>query len=122
MHAGELDRRVIVEKKVVTPDPVYGTELVTWAPLVVLPGSPPVAAPLWAKVEDARPSRSESVKQGLAVAKNQVTVTLRYRADINSAMRITEIDAPSRVLQIVGGPAQIGRRKWIEVVCETISS
>lgn len=118
MHAGLLDRRITIERKVVTQDPNYGTEVVTWAPLVVLPGSPPVAAPLWANVEDVQPSRSESVIQGLAVARNQVKVTLRYRSDIDSAMRITELDAPARVLQIVGGPAQIGRREWTELMCE----
>lgn len=120
--AGDLDRRIIIERKVSTVDPNYGTEVITWAPLVVLPGSPPVAAPLWANIQDARPSRSESVKQGLAMARNQVTVTLRYRSDIDSSMRITELDAPSRVLQIVGGPAQIGRRHWTELVCEAYSA
>jgi head-tail adaptor len=120
MHAGKLDRKVIIESPLSTPDPVYGTPVISWVPLVTLPGSPPVAAQLWANVADAPPSRSESVKLGLQVARNQVVVTLRYRADITSAMRITEVDAPQRVLQIVGGPAQIGRRRWSECVCEAI--
>ena len=40
MRAGEFDRRVTIEKKVVTQDPSYGTELITWTSL----------ATVWAKV------------------------------------------------------------------------
>jgi head-tail adaptor len=122
MRTGQLDRRVTIEKKVVTQDATYGTETITWTPLVVLPGSPTVAAPFWANVVDVQPSRSESVKQGLALARNQTRVTLRYRSDVDSSMRITVHGDSDVVYQIVGGPAMIGRKEWLEMVCEKYSS
>ncbi len=79
VQAGKLDRQITIERKSVTSDPNYGTEVITWAPLVVLPGSPPVAERFWAEVQDVMPSRSESVLQGLAVARNQTRIRIRWR-------------------------------------------
>ena len=122
MRAGQLDRRITIERKVVTQDATYGSEIITWTPLVVLPGSPTVAASLWANVVDVQPSRSEAVKQGLSVATNQTRVTIRYRSDVDSSMRITVHGDTAVVDQIVGGPAMIGRKEWLEMMCERYSS
>jgi len=112
MYLGVLDRRVNIEQKVVTQDATYGTEVITWTLL----------ATVWANVQDALPSKSESVLQGLAVALNQVRVRIRYRSDVNSAMRITIKGDTDRVLQIVGGPSELGRRDGIEIMCESVST
>jgi len=111
MWLGILDRRVNIEQKSVTQDTTYGTEVVTWALL----------ATVWASVQDSLPSKSESVLQVLAVARNQVRVRTRYRSDIDSSMRITIKGDTDRVLQIVGGPAELGRRDGLEMMCEVIS-
>ena len=116
-----MDCQIIIEYPETGEDTVFGTPVITWQPLVALPGSPRVAAPLWAQIQDALPSNSESVKQGLVVARNQSRVRLRYRSDITSAMRITDV-ATSIVYQIVGGPATIGRNQWTELVVERYSS
>jgi SPP1 family predicted phage head-tail adaptor len=115
VRAGQLDRQISIERKQVTQDPTFGTELVTWVPLA--------SERFWAQVQDALPSRAESVTQGLAVARNQVRVRMRYRDDIDSSMRITVYgDGTNQVLQIVGGPAAIeGRKQFLEMVCERIS-
>ena len=121
--AGTLDRLITIEKKQVTQDTQYGTEIITWVPLAVLPGSPPVAERFWAEVQDALPSRSESVMQGLAVARNQTRIRIRWRSDIDSSMRITVHGDADVVYQIVGGPAEIrGRRRMLEMMCERYSS
>ena len=112
MNVGQLDRRISIEKKVVSKDPDYGTEVIAWALL---------AAP-WANVQDVLPSRSESVQQGLETARNQVRIRFRYRSDVTSAMRIIIRGATDRVLQIVGGPAELGRHEYTEIVCEAYSS
>ena len=122
MRAGQLDRRITIERKVVTQDATYGSEIITWTPLVVLPGSPTVAASLWANVVDVQPSRSEAVKQGLSVATNQTRVTIRYRSDVDSSMRITVHGDTDVVYQIVGGPAMLGRKEWLEMMFERYSS
>ena len=108
-----LDTRITIEYQVSgTPDPTYGTSTITWTPLAVV----------WAEIQDVLPSRSESVVQGLAVARNQTRVRYRYRTDVNSAMRITIRGPVDRVLQIIGGPAEVGGHEYSEVVCEQYSS
>jgi len=121
MQAAKLDRQIGVEKKSVTVDPTYGTELITWVPLSTVSGQPERYR---AEVQDALPSKAESVLMGLAVARNQVRVRMRYRDDIDSSMRITVYgDASNTVLQIVGGPAAVGGRKeLIEMMCERIAT
>jgi SPP1 family predicted phage head-tail adaptor len=121
MRAGELSTQISIEKKSVTTDSTYGTEVIAWVPLVPV-GSPAVAQRFWASVIEELPSRSESVRQGLAVARNQVKITTRYRSDVDSSMRITVHRDGDRVFQIVGGPAMIGRKKFMEFVCERFSS
>jgi SPP1 family predicted phage head-tail adaptor len=112
MTIGNKDRRVEIQYKVITQDPAYGTEVVTWTSLVTV----------WANVEDVPPSRSEAVKTGLAVAINQSKVTIRYRAGIDSSMRLVISRPDPVVYQIIGGPAMIGRYRELEMVCEKISS
>lgn len=106
---GELDRQVEIQYKSVTPDATYGTEIVAWLPLV--------ATPLWAQILDALPSRSESVLQGLAVAKNQSRIRMRWRDDVESSMRIVDLFTDD-VYEIIGGPAMLGRRQYLELQCE----
>ena len=121
--AGTLNRLITIERKQVVQDASYGTEVITWVPLAVLPGSPAVAEKFWAEVQDVLPSRSESVQQGLALARNQTRIRIRWRNDIDSSMRITVHGDADVVYQIVGGPAEIrGRRIMLEMMCEKYSS
>ena len=123
MSAGEVDCQITVEQKSVTRDADYNTEIVEWVPLVAVAGSPVVGERFWAKVQDVLPSRSESVKQGLAIGRNQTRIRLRYRNDIDSTMRVTVHRDTDVVYQIIAGPAFIGSRKdRIEIVCERYSS
>ena len=113
MLIGALDRQVTIEHKVSTPDPDYGTEVITWTKL----------ATVWANVQDALPSTAESVVQGLAVSKRQTRIRMRYRTDIDSSMRVIVHGPVDRLMQIVGGPAEIGQRlEGIEIMCEQFSS
>ena len=123
MRAGGLDRQITIERKQVTQDSSYGTEIITWVPLVAMVGSPTVARRFWAEVQDVLPSRDESVLQGLATGRRRTRIRLRWRADITSAMRVTVHGDVDTVYQIIGGPAEIeGRRERIELLCETYSS
>jgi head-tail adaptor len=113
MNSGQLDREVLIEYPVPGQDPDFGTPTITWTTL----------ATVWANVEDVLPSRSEGVKLGLAVARNQTRVRYRFRTDVTSAMRMTVLGPVNRVLQIIGGPAAIGARdSYNEVMCESVSS
>jgi SPP1 family predicted phage head-tail adaptor len=105
-----MDRRIRIERKVAAPDATYGPGPYTWE----------LVATVWAEVQDGLPSRSESVRSGLAQGRQQTRVRIRHRNDIDSSMRIV---AGARVLQIIGGPAEIGgRRAFIELVCEAYTT
>jgi len=120
--AGKLDRQISIERKQTTQDPVFGTEIVSWVPLVAQAGSPTIAERFWAEVQDVMPSRAEVVQQGLTVARNQTRIRMRWRDDIDSSMRVTVHGDTDTVYNIVGGPAEIdGRKGLIEIVCEKFS-
>jgi len=127
MRAGALNREITIERKAipgdpeyVAPDSTYGTENVRWVPIDgYQAGSPQVAVRMPAEVAAVPPSRSEAVRLGLIVARNQTVVRIRWRDDITITMRVTVHGDSDVVYQIVGGPAEVGGRKeMIELVCE----
>jgi hypothetical protein len=107
-----------------TPDATYGTARGGWVPLDgYAPGSPQVPIRSYGERQDALPSQSESVTLGLAIAKNQVRWRMRWRADIDSSMKITLHGDTDVDYQIVGGLAEIeGRKERIEMMLERFSS
>lgn len=113
MRGSQLDKRITVEAKTVTQDPDYGTEVIAWAA---------IASRIPANVQDTLPSKSERVSEGLRVATQPARIRIRYMSGITSDMRVTIHGESDRVCQIVGGPAEIGRREWLEMVVEAYSS
>lgn len=114
-RAGTLDRMISIDYKVVTQDPQFGTEIITWARLTT--------QPIWSEWMDVLPSRSEATQGALQVARNQSRVRIRYRQGIDSTMRVVlHGDDGDVVHNIIGGPAEIGRKQWLELVCERASS
>lgn len=123
MKATAQIREITVEHKVESTGGLSGRPHIAWAPIAYLPGSPAVAERFQVEVQDILPSRSESVKQGLAVARNQTRIRMRWRADIDSAMRFTLHGDSDVVYQIIAGPVEIGGRKdRIEFIGERVSS
>jgi head-tail adaptor len=112
MKAGVLNTRCRIENKSVTRDPVYGTELVSWV----------TVATVWCHIQDELPSKSEAVKQGLAVATRRSRVRMRYRTGIDSSMRLVINWPTETTFQIVGGPAILGNRDGLELFVEKYSS
>jgi len=107
-----LNKRCRLEYKVVTQDPDFGTELVTWA----------LHAVMHCGVEDVMPSRSEAVKQQLARAVNQTRWQTNFRSDIDSSMRVIIWRPTPVTYQIISGPAEIGDKKRIELMLARYSS
>lgn len=123
MRAGGLSRQITVEMKQISIDPTYGTELITWVPLVADAGSPTVAVRFWAEVQDVLPSRDERLTQGVSIATNRTRIRMRWRNDIDSSARITVHGDTNVLYQIVGGPVEIeGRKERIEMLLERYSS
>lgn len=120
MRAGALDTPVELQFLATgTVDTRTGRALQNWQPLDVAAGSPTTAQYIWAQFEDVRPSRQESVVQGLEVGRRLAKVTIRYRDDVTSAMRIIRRDGSDSVWSIIGGPAMVGRRAFTELLVET---
>jgi SPP1 family predicted phage head-tail adaptor len=107
--ASRLDTRIRIERKIAVADPLYGTETVTWAEF----------ATVWAEVQDVLPSRAERLADSIVIANRPARIRMRHLAGITPDMRVI---VGNRTLQIVSGPAAIGRREGIEIIVEQHSS
>ena len=125
MDAGKRDRQITIEKLKSPPDldPNTGVEIVSWVPLIVLPGSPVIGQRLWAQFKDVSQSRSETVKADVALSSGRAIVNLRYRSGITSAMRVRlHGDGDDVIYQIITDPVMIGRKEETELIVERYSS
>lgn len=111
MNIGTLRDRCRIERHVVGTDPVWGTPLDTWETL----------AEVWCNVQDELPSRSEALKNGLSIATSRARLRIRYRTDIDSAMRVVLLQS-GQVYQIIAGPAVLGVKDGLEMMIERYSS
>jgi head-tail adaptor len=69
----------------------------------------------WAEVQDRLPSKGERTEGGFNLASRPARVRMPYREDITSDMRFVLGD---RIMQIVAGPAELGRRQGLEFMVE----
>ena len=113
MRGSQLDDRVTIERPTQVSTPGYGMQPGPWAV---------VAARIPAQVMDDMPSKSESVQNGLELAKQPARLRIRYMRGLSSDMRVTLHGETDQVFQIVGGPAELGRRRWIEMTLEAYTS
>lgn len=107
MKISKLDRYVRVERKQVTQDPDYGSEVVTWV----------LHKNAWASILDVTTRMQEETNSDLRQLKQPTRVQMRYDANIDVTMRLVVVDT-GRVLNIVSQPAEIGRREAIEFMAE----
>lgn len=99
------DRRITIERRAVTKHAASGSAVETWS----------VYAVKWAERRDGLPSRQDNLQQGLERTSAPVRFRFRHDAGIDSTMRVRD---GAEILQIVGRPAEIGRREWTEIACE----
>lgn len=116
MRGGQLDRRITI----LAPGPdvdggEYGPQPGEYAPIFRGERIP-------ARRVDDLPSNSESIAEGLRLAHRPAKLHIRYRPDITSDMRIIMHDESDKVYEISGGPAEIGRREWIELTIREYST
>ncbi|WP_294391998.1 head-tail adaptor protein [uncultured Sphingomonas sp.] len=108
LAVGRLNRTVRFERRVPLVDPLSAGEE-AWEKV----------ATVRAEVQDKRPSRDERLAEGMRIATRQARVITHYRRDIDASMRMVLDDGS--VMQIVGGPAELGRRQALELVVEEYS-
>lgn len=104
-----LDRRCRVEYPVKSKDTVHGSAVTTWT----------LKAVIWCNIQDVLPSRSEAVKNGLAIGAKQSRLRVRYRTDLDSSMRIV-ID--SNIYQIITDFVEVGKKEYSEAMIERYTS
>jgi head-tail adaptor len=115
MRAGVLDRRITIQRPGVVDDPVYGPQPGGWSDVTN-------AVRIPAQRVDSLPSQSESVQGGLRMADRPARLRIRYMKGLTSDMRIVMHDEDDQIYEISGGPAEIGRREWIEFTIRAYSS
>lgn len=112
--AGVLTKLVRVERPV--PDTsIDGAGSGTWE----------LVAETFAEIQDVLPSRGEKLSGGINLASRPARVRMRWRAGITPDMRIVHgarvIDGAvdysgARIMEIVAGPAELGRRDGLELM------
>ena len=109
MNTGDLNRRILFQRKVAAPGfASAGKE--AWEAATSL---------LWAQVQDVLPSRSEKLAEGMSIASRPARIRIRYREGITPDMRILY---GARTMQITAGPAELGNRDWLELMAEDYST
>jgi head-tail adaptor len=104
ISAGMLDRLIRIEAPQADTS-FAGAGSGTWTLL----------AEVWAQVRDTLPSRAEKVGDGINMATRPARVRMWFRDDVTPAMRFVSGD---RIMQIVSGPAELGRREGVEFMVE----
>lgn len=121
IDAGTLDRKVRFQRKAGGDDPMDAGEE-GWV----------LVAELSAQVQDMLPSRGERLSEGMTMSTRPARVRLRYRPEITSDLRLLVgkmVEGPDgepvwrtdRVMQIVAGPVELGRRAGMELMAADYS-
>ncbi|WP_047866756.1 phage head closure protein [Sphingomonas paucimobilis] len=79
---------------------------------------PATPGKIWAEVRDILPGRGDELADGLTYSKRPARIRIRYREGVTGKMRFI---FDGRVLQIVAGPAEIGRRYLLEFSAQEYS-
>lgn len=114
MRAGKYRHLCRIEAPVAAKDATYGAATPTWST---------VADRVWCEKQDVLPARAESQGSALVLSRQPARLRMRYRTDVDSAMRIVMLTPGGEVIhQIIGGPAELGHQEQIELLIERISS
>ena len=103
------DEKVTIEHLVGTKDPVYGTDIQSWVPLLVR---------YWANVQDALPSRSEQAGNGVRVSARPARLRMQGAGAVTTEMRAVMHNRGDLVMQIIAGPALLNDRVHYEFQLE----
>lgn len=107
IRAGELDKRIRIERPI-ADNSFDGAGSGSWD---LVAGAEAVAA----SVVDSLPRRAEKESDGITTSTRSARVRMRYRPDITPDMRFVH---GTRVMMIVSGPAELGRRGGLEFMVE----
>ncbi len=116
--ASERDQMVRIEHPI-ADDSFDGAGSGSWQPVGLE----------WVGIVDALPSRSEQLAEGISITSRPARVRMRFRDGVTTAMRLvllrwdgTAWVPAARIMQIVSGPAVLGRREGLEFMVEDYSA
>ena len=104
-----LNSRCKIEKKQVTIDETYGTEVINWVQVGVF----------WCEIQDVLPSKSESTQSSINIGKKQSRLRIRYTKNLDSSMRVI---IGNDIYQFVSDFAELSDRQYLEVLIEKYTS
>jgi SPP1 family predicted phage head-tail adaptor len=110
---GQLDRRITIQRPTVVTDGEYGPQHGGWED---------VFARVPAQVQDMLPRVAEVFAQAINISDRPARVRIRYLRGITADMRVIVHGEADTIHQISAGPAEIGRRAWIEFTIKEFSS
>ena len=108
IRAGKLDR-VVTFQRHVAPNEFDSAGSGSWQ----------TVATVRARVDDLLPGHSERMDEVVNIASRPSRIQIRFRTDISPDMRILY---GARVMQIIAGPAEIGRRLGLELMAQDYST
>jgi SPP1 family predicted phage head-tail adaptor len=111
LKAGELNQRILIERPTRVIDPEFGPQPDVWV----------AVATVWAKAADFM-IRKEETQAAIRQDARRTRFTIRWRSDITTDMRVTQIDRGNRVSKITAGPNELGFKEGLEFVCESFST
>lgn len=109
----QFDRRITIQRPTVVDDPEYGPQPGGWETVFER-----VPAQVW----DTLPGRAETNGQVVNLAERPARVRMHYTRGITSDMRVILHNETDAVYQISNGPAEIGRREFLEFTIREYSS
>lgn len=104
LRAGDRDTLVRFERPVAVPG-FRGAGKGAWE----------LVAEEWVELRDQLPSRTEAPAGGLPVLLRRARLRMEWRDDITADMRVV---VGASILQIIAGPATVGRRAALEMMVE----
>lgn len=110
--AFRCDEKVTIEQNVGGVDPLYGTAVESWVP---------VLSRYWANVQDTLPSRAESTKNGIEIGARTARLRMQGAAGVTLQMRAVLHSRGDLVMKIIAGPAMLDDRTHYEFQLEAHS-
>lgn len=105
----KCDEKVTIEHNIGGVDPVYGTAVANWQPLL---------ARYWANVEDELPSRAEDAANGIETRALRSRLRMQGAGAVTGEMRAVLHSRGNRVMGIIAGPSMLNDRTHYEFKLE----
>lgn len=107
----KLDDRVTFLQRINVRDAKFRTDQASWVPF----------DEVWAEVQDVLPANGDRIAEGIDITLRPCRITVRWRDDIAPDMRL-RVDGRADEYRIVAGPIEIGRRHWLEMTAQSVST